>query len=71
MSDPGIKKVIPTKFFACGVLISCVLIKEISDTGIKMFLPSTFFACGELIYSVLRRKLLLSRGVRIQGEIAI
>ena len=35
VSDPGIKRFKPSKFFACGGLISCVLVKEMSDPEIK------------------------------------
>ena len=49
MSDPGKKRFQPLKFFACGGLISCVLIKEMQNSGIKWFQTSKFFACGGLM----------------------
>ena len=43
MSDPGIKRFLPSKFFTCGGLILCVLIiKQISDPEIKRFILCAF-----------------------------
>ena len=55
MSDPGIKR-----FFACGGLMLCVLIKEILDRVLKKSHPSKFFACGRLILCVFNLEKILS-----------
>ena len=47
------QKVSTLNFFACGGLISIVLIKEMQESGIKWFQPSKFFACSGLISCVL------------------
>ena len=43
MSDPGIKWFQPSKCFAFGGLILCILIKEMSDPGTKWFQLLIFF----------------------------
>ena len=49
MPHPRMKRFQPSKFFACGRLISCVLIKEMQNSGVKWFHTSKFYACGGLI----------------------